>query len=166
MRPWLALLCACHTTGFERTRPSVPLDLAIVPPEGVTLDEATLSVEGLVLDTCDGMLVLAVDTVLDGLAPSDDPAALLPGGWCGLHLVLPADAPTLSLEGTSDGEPFSARPALESVVVLGPFFADERPLLLVLRLTSLGDPHEPLVAELWVDEDADGALGDADERLR
>lgn len=162
----LLLTMACSGTTGVRTLPSVPLDVVLIPPEGIQLDAAVVRIDAVVLDTCDGSLVLPAGVELDGLDPSPEPALLLPGGWCGLQAVLPGDLPDVELVGTDDGDPFSIRLDLGGLIVLGPFFVEERPLLLVVPLVDLEPPGEPVIAELWADVDRDGRLSEADERLR
>lgn len=161
----LLLLGGCAGSHTTPTRPTVPLDVVLIPPEGVALTEATVRIDAFVVDTCDGTLVLPAGAELDGLDPSPAPAFVLPGGWCGLQAILPGDAPDLELRGTVDGEPLDRALELGGLIVLGPFFVDERPLLLRVPLDSL-DGGEPVLAELWADVDEDGFIGEADERLR
>lgn len=160
------LLAACGGAATAPTAPGVPLDVVVIPPEGVTLEAADLQVDVLVLDTCDGTLALPVGRTLDAVGPSEHPAHVLPGGWCGLQALLPSDGPPLAFRGARHGEPVEGAIRLGGIVVLGPFFVEGNPLLLRVPLPSLRDDEAPLVGELWEDRDDDGVVGEGDLRLR
>lgn len=160
------LLAACGGSAMTPTAPGVPLDVIVTPPEGVTLDDAALEIDVVVLDTCDGSLALPVGRALDALHPSAHPAHVLPGGWCGMQVLLPGDGPHLVFAGERLGAPVEGALHLGGIVVLGPFLVDGGPLLLRVPLAAMRDTDEPVEGELWADRDGDGAIGEGDLRLR
>lgn len=163
-RPWqalaLAALVSCGEGPAARDVANpVPLRLVWELPPDFTLDEARLQVNTLILDRCGGSRMwVPVDQEISG----QEALFLLPGGYCGLHLVL-GEGVDLRIRGHFDGERVDAQIDLPGIVALEPFLVDKDvSLLLVVPLARLADPKEPVVASVWIDRDADGQLGPGD----
>jgi MYXO-CTERM domain-containing protein len=186
MMLWLA---ACTTGPRPGTAVGNPGDadlFARAVDPAIVLTHVAVPIAGVAVERCSGRdVALAADTVLDGLAPSNEPAMVPGGRACAIALDLDGD---VEVEGeTAYDVQFVVRLPVDDLVADGEVWIDGQALLFELplpldawELQALGPDvdlpaDDPLAiewgaaataaAQLYEDVDGDGAISDVDAVL-
>lgn len=164
MAPLLLLLGCGPTFLLDDGVTDLPtLDAVLVGIDpAIGLDTATLSVGALLMDRCADLVLLPVDRELELVGASGPPLALLPGGYCALHLLLDEPGPNVRLGGVIDGALWTETLHLAAISVLEPFAVGAESLLFAIPADELQSGRSPVVAEIYVDVDGDGRVSDGD----
>ena len=186
MRLSFVAAVACTPGPRSGTAVGNPGDLdaeARVTDPDLELDQAQIPIAHVFLQACNGEVdTVQVDAILDGLGPSERPAPLIGGDWCGVEID--PGGPIRAIGLTAAGTGFDVEIPLGPVELVGRFQIDGHSLIFALDLPlaaadldALGtdvvvlqddeaaiDWGEALrqATSLWEDTDADGRVADPD----